>query len=212
MQLGRPFLTVTSAVDGDVLTVLARADAEFTPPEIQRLIGHRSVEGIRASLDRLVEQGIVERRVVGRAGVHRLNRSHLAAGAVLALASLGDELISRLRALLEQWPQPVEFAALFGSAARGDMRPESDIDLFVVRPARVDTDDGPWRDQIAHLEDLVSTWTGNDARVLEMGSNDCRSGVRNGERLLTDIAREGIVLAGPWEYFTRLGSRRRGGR
>ncbi|MBU3701618.1 MAG: nucleotidyltransferase domain-containing protein [Acidimicrobiia bacterium] len=212
MQLHRPFLTVTSAVDGDVLTVLARADAEFTPPEIQRLSAHRSVEGIRASLDRLVEQGVVERRVVGRAGVYRLNRRHLAAGPIVSLAALGEELIVRLRVLFEGWSEPAEFAALFGSGAKGTMRAGSDLDLFVVRPQRIDSESTSWREQIADLEDQVSVWTGNDTRVLEMGSDDCRSGVRGGAKVLIDIARDGIVLAGPLEYFTRLGSRRRGGR
>jgi predicted nucleotidyltransferase len=32
-------------------------------------------------------------------------------------------------------------ASLFGSAARGDGVPESDIDLLIIRPERVDAED-----------------------------------------------------------------------
>lgn len=43
--------------------------------------------------------------------------------------SLMEQLRERLEAALR--PLPVERAVLFGSIARGDERPESDIDLFV---------------------------------------------------------------------------------
>ena len=35
-------MAITPTVDGDVLMVLARAEAAFTPPEVHRLIGARS--------------------------------------------------------------------------------------------------------------------------------------------------------------------------
>ena len=67
MLLDRPMLTISPTIDGDVLSVLARADAAFTAPKVQRLLERHSVPGVRKVLNRLVEQGIVNE--IGRAHV-----------------------------------------------------------------------------------------------------------------------------------------------
>lgn len=203
MELQRPFRVVTSTVDGDVLAALAGADAEFTPPQVHRLIGDWSVTGVRKSLDRLAAQGIVAHRVVGRAGLYRLNRQHLAAPAIQAIAGQRDELLGRLRNRLATWRPRPDYAALFGSAARGGMSVESDIDLFVVRPDEIDPDDPAWRDQLDALERDVTAWTGNDARVLEYTTSECVRGAREGDAVLVDIAREGIHLLGAESLLRR---------
>jgi len=55
MQTQQPLAAITPTLDGDVLVVLARADAPFTAGVIQKLLGGRSYAGIRKVLDRLVE-------------------------------------------------------------------------------------------------------------------------------------------------------------
>jgi predicted nucleotidyltransferase len=210
MELQRPFRVVTPTVDGDVLAVLAGADAEFTPPQVHRLIGDWSVEGVRKALDRLAAQGIVTHRVAGRAGLYRLNRQHLAAAAIQAIAGQRDELLVRLKGQLTAWRPRPEYAALFGSAATGGMSVESDVDLFIVRPDEVDPDSPPWRDQIDSLERVVTAWTGNDARVLEYTASECVAGVREGDAVLADIAREGIRVIGTASLLNRVKGGRRG--
>lgn len=196
MELQRPLAVVTPSVDGDVLVVLAGADSEFTPPQVQRMVGRWSEDGVRKALDRLVTQGVVRRRVAGAAGLYTLNREHLAAPAIVALASQRDELLRRLKDRFARWKPRADYVALFGSAARGDMRPDSDIDLFVVRPTAVDADDEDWREQMDQLERDVTAWTGNDARVLEYAATQVSEGLGAGDSLLGDVNREGIRLSG----------------
>lgn len=193
MQLDRPLATVTPTVDGDVLAVLARADTEFTPPVAHRLIGRHSVEGVRRALRRLAEQGVVTVRRSGQAHVYALNGQHLAADAIRALARLRDALAERITGAIGTWTIAPEVVALFGSAATGSMRVDSDIDVFVVRPTNVDDTDPVWRAQIADLERDVTTWTGNDCRVLEMPAIELS---RRGEGVIGDIHRDGVVLHG----------------
>jgi hypothetical protein len=69
---------------------------------------------------------------MGRNLVHELNRDHLAAPAATLLADLRLELWKRLRETLSGWTEKPVHAAVFGSAARGDGGPESDIDLLLV--------------------------------------------------------------------------------
>jgi predicted nucleotidyltransferase len=201
MDLNRPFAVVSPTVDADVLGALAGAEASFTGRQLHRVIGRHSERGVRNALQRLAGQGIVTRTRVGASDVYALNRSHVAAPYVEGLGQLRQELIRRIVAEIASWAPPAEFAALFGSAARGDMRPDSDIDLFVVRPDATDPDDDRWSTQLAALAQNVSAWTGNDARFLELSAREVRAGIRADEAVLSDIRTEGIHLHGTRDYM-----------
>ena len=201
MQLDRPFRAITPTVDGDVLAVLARAEAAFTPPEVHRLLGERSEAGVRNALSRLREQGIVDAERIGHAWTYRLNREHLAAGPVIELAHLQASFLRRVREAIVGWSVHARYAALFGSAAGGSMKPNSDIDLFLVRSSETDADDPSWTTQVRDLTTAVSRWTGNDARVLEYSDDEVDVGLRQGDRVLADIAADGVTLHGPTRFL-----------
>lgn len=206
MDLHHPLRVITPTVDGDVLIVLARADHAFTPPEVHQLVGERSESGVRKALERLAAQGLVHRTRVGQAHLYSLNRDHLAAKHVIALSSLRDDLIDRIGRALGKWEPGPTFAALFGSAAHGPMRANSDIDIFVVRPDVFELDDPWWRKHIDRVERQVTSWTGNDARVFEMSDHEVWTALQQDAppRVLADIESEGIVLHGERTYFRRL--------
>lgn len=203
MLLSRPFLTVTPTIDGDVLTVLARADAAFTPPQVRDLIDMHSVEGVRNVLGRLTHQGVVTRERTGNAYAYRLNRDHVAAEHIIGLASSGTEVLERMRHQLAAWPLQCEYAALFGSAATRTMSEDSDLDVLIVRPDAVDVEvDMSWHDQVVEFARASTSWTGNDTRVLELSAAEVAKSCGS-ERELSDIERDGIALAGPPDYLTR---------
>jgi len=199
-QIQHPLAVVTATLDGDVLAILALAEVAFTTGQLQRMLPKGSTPGIRHALQRLAEQGIVEAEQVGRTWQYRLNREHLAAGPVTALANLRRTLLGRMEDELKGWnPRPV-YAALFGSAARGDMRPDSDIDIFLVRP----TDSAPeaWERASSAFADQVTRWTGNDARLLEMTAAEVAQ--RSGhEPVLHFIAKEGMTLCGSGAWLRK---------
>jgi hypothetical protein len=201
VDLKHPLAVITPTVDGDALAVLARAEAAFTGREVHRLVGQYSEAGVRKVLTRLVEQGIVLIERAGPSYLYRLNRDHLAAPPIIALAGVRAEFLGRLRARLAQWDPPPVYAALFGSAARGDMRPDSDIDLLIVRPDAVDPDDDHWNSQVHQLISDVTRWTGNDTRPLEYGDTEIRRALRRGEPVLEAVRAEGVLLAGPSDYL-----------
>lgn len=193
MILSQPLSVVTPTVDGDVLRALALADASFTTGELHRLIGAHSVDGVRKVLLRLTAQGIVSAEPAGRAYLYRLNRDHLAAGPIEALARLREALVERLRDELGAWAVPAVFGALFGSAVRADMRLDSDLDLLLVRPDRADS--RAWADQVTELCLSATRWTGNDTRVLEYAASEIRKHA-TGDTVLAAVRDEGITLAG----------------
>ena len=203
MELDHPLRVVTSTLDGDVLRVLALAETEFTPPEIHRLVGEHSVAGIRKGLERLVRQGIVLQRGAGRGSLYQLNRDHLAAAAVVQLSRMKEELLVRMRQELEGWEIPSAYAALFGSAARTDMHPDSDIDLLVIRPRGIEAEDDVWTDQLYEIAETVRRWTGNGTHVLELGEEEVREAAGNGDPVLVAIGEEGIRIQGPSSFLRR---------
>jgi hypothetical protein len=132
MDLSDPTRALTPTLDGPVLAVLARAGHPLTVGEIAERATRGSEIGIRRCIARLVDQGLVTATQMGRNVVHELNRDHLAAPAAELLADIRLELWKRLRAELAGWPEKPVHATVFGSAARGDGGPDSDIDLLLV--------------------------------------------------------------------------------
>lgn len=223
MDLSDPTRAVTPTLDGSVLAALAAAGRPLTVGQVAQQAARGSEIGIRRSLTRLVEQGIVRATLMGRNQVHELNRDHLAAGIAEKLANLRGELWRRLREELARWnPRPL-YASVFGSAARGDGDASSDIDLLLVHPPFPGEKKPPrlspslraqiadalgeftlssaeadaaiqWERQVDHLRDLVEAWTGNALQVVDLSFYEWRRPSEQSRPLLAEIARDGIEL------------------
>ncbi len=87
-------------------------------------------------LSDLSEQGLVKVERLPRTDLYQLNRQHVLAGPVGELFELEPklkfELLSLVARELKSRRLPVKQARLFGSAARGSMTSESDVDLALV--------------------------------------------------------------------------------
>lgn len=223
MDLSDPTRAVTPTLDGTVLSVLAAAGKPLTVGQVAAQAVRGSEIGIRRSLYRLVEQGIVRATLMGRNQVHELNRDHIAAGVAIALAGLRPELWRRFRDEFGRWrPRPL-YACVFGSAARGDGDESSDIDLLLVhppfpgekKPARMtasmaslvadalgdfvasssEIDLAPqWESHVDNLRGLVQAWTGNSLQVIDLSFHAWRQPDKSSTALFAEIARDGIEL------------------
>ncbi|WP_081608558.1 nucleotidyltransferase domain-containing protein [Crystallibacter crystallopoietes] len=181
-----------------VLYVLSRADAEFTAPKITELLPEdASLAGVRKALSRLTEQGLVLERASGRTHSYRLNRNHLVAEAVMAAASAKSRLLQRMRDEIDSWEFAPLAVIIFGSAARNEMRTNSDIDVFVALPDTVDEDSA--EDLITDLAGKISAWTGNDVRPLVYREHEIRPAP-----IFESILHEGLVVAGQPGWLRRI--------
>lgn len=192
MELNRPLATITPTLDGDVLALLARHEVSFTTGQVHRVLNRNSEAGIRKVLVRLSGQGIVLRERVGNAYNYRFNRDHLAAAAIIELADLQRTLLLRIEERLASWLIPPAYAAVFGSAARGTMTADSDLDLFLVRAD--DAPRGEWDEQVGMLAADVTRWTGNDTRPVEYNQGDL-AGAR-AEPVLREVLADALTVAG----------------
>jgi predicted nucleotidyltransferase len=115
----------------------------------------------------------------------------------MALSQLNSTFLTRLEKHLDGWRTMLRYAAVFGSAATGRMKLDSDIDLLLVRAADADHDgDDAWEEQVTELARLVTAWTGNDASVVEYTEDEFRAAAATGEPLLRDVAKQGLTIAG----------------
>jgi predicted nucleotidyltransferase len=197
----------------------------MTVGEVAAQTARGSEIGVRRALARLVEQGIVRATEVGRNRVHELNRDHVAAPVAEAIAGLRLELWKRIREALAKWRVRPIYACAFGSAARGDGGPESDIDILFVHPpfpgekrpgrsARLrdllgtvalelalppttDADTNRWRRQIDDLRPQVQAWSGNPLQVVDLSAYEWADGRGVAAELLQEVERDAVVLVQP---------------
>lgn len=134
MDLSDPTRCVAPSLDTVILAVLAASGRPLTVGEVANQAHRGSEIGIRKSMARLVEQGVVKATEMGRNRVHEINVEHVAAPIAKLLADLRIELWRRMRNDLEGWSPKPSYACVFGSAARGDGGPESDVDVLLVHP------------------------------------------------------------------------------
>jgi predicted nucleotidyltransferase len=196
MDLSRPAASVVPSLDGDVLMVLAGTTRPLTGREVSRLVRRGSWSGVRRVLHRLVSQGLVTAQEATPSLLYSLNRDHVAAPVVIALAQLRTEFFERIRDQIGQWRISPASAAIFGSAARGDGSTESDVDVFLVRPDEVDEDDSEWRRQVAGLSRAILGWSGNPASVIEVSAAEAGRLSERQATIAEEILRDAVSVAG----------------
>jgi predicted nucleotidyltransferase len=194
VNLSRPTDAILTSVDAGVLRVCAGTTAPLTGREIARITGHSHTR-VRAILNRMADEGLLDVVVAGRSYLYTLNRDHVAAPVAVALLDLRGELVSRIRDHIEAWEVEPVSAVLFGSAARGDGGVDSDIDVLIVRPDDVAQDDEPWADDVADLRDRIERWSGNDAAIIEVSRTEFSAMVRRSAPVVDELRNDGIRLS-----------------
>jgi predicted nucleotidyltransferase len=200
MDLSDPTRSVVATLDGAVLSVLAAAGKPLTVGQVAAQAARGSEIGIRRSMSRLVEQGIVRATLMRRNTVHELNRDHIAAPIAQMLADLRPLLWQRFREELGSWQVPPSYACVFGSAARGDGGANSDIDLLLVRPPFHPGEELPagyeqlWEEQVDRLRERAQAWTGNPLQVVDLSGQQWRRASVTHRALLAEVERDGVEL------------------
>ena len=195
MDFVGPISSVIPGVQGRALAVLAETTAELNLRTLARLSGV-SVAQMSRVLPDLVELGLVDRREVPPSSLFRLNRDHVASGAVLALGSARQAVLGELTSFAAELPVVPRSVIVFGSFARGEADVESDIDVVVVRPRSVAADDDNWEHSVDQLRDRVRTITGNRVEILEVGEDEVAVKLSGRAQVWRDVRREGIVAYG----------------
>lgn len=195
VDFAHPVQAVIPGAQGRILAVLANVSTDLTLRTIARLSGLSPAQVSRV-LPRLVGLGMVDRRDVPPAALFRLEPSHVAARAVLAIARTRDSVLADLeRTAAALKPAPVSMV-LFGSFARGDATAQSDIDVLVVRPALSEPDRSAFDVNLERWREEAARLTGNRVETTEVGEAEVPELLTARRSFLDEVARDSIVIAG----------------
>jgi len=195
MDFVHPIAAVVPGAQGRILEALAETTAELNLRTLARLSGVSVAQASRV-LPGLVELGLVERREVPPSSQFRIVRSHVAARAILALATARDTVLAEIGRAAETLAVAPVSVIVFGSFARGEAGRDSDLDVVFVRPGGVDEDDARWAASIEQWRTTVRAITGNPVELLEVGTEEAASRLASGRQVWLDIRRDGRVVHG----------------
>lgn len=174
------------------LRVLVRV---AVPLSIRQVAAQARISHVAAAdaLDGLVRLGAVGASVTGRSRIHWLERrSLLVTDLVLPAFAAEETSYARLAAELAAFiPPRVGLAVLFGSYARGEQTPDSDIDLLVVG--------GSARDSLDALDAVGAEMRarfGASVSVLGYTMEQARTLIAQGDNFMSGAIRDGLVVAG----------------
>jgi len=196
MQLDHPMQSVIPSAHGAVLGVLARTSEPLTGRRIATLTRPQfSQSRVNRVLGELARNGIAHVDDRPPARYYRLNREHVAAPGILALATMWQTLLDRIQTSLAKWPEQPVATWLFGSAARAEAGATSDLDILVVRPDHP-SDDEAWQQQLENLADQVRRWSGNACEPLVLTESELQAAIHRGDQLIDELRQDAIHLAG----------------
>ncbi len=183
----------------DLLRILIQLDSPTSGREAERLarVTHRSA--VKA-LGELAMVGVLRLTKTPGTHLYQINRDHdfvppleaLFKAEAARLTSLGDEVRNALREL--NLEQRISSVAVFGSAARGDTRPDSDLDLLVL--VRHHSDASAAQEILGVLSDRLRGRYGAHPSVLVLAASAARERYEDGDPLMQNIATDGRVLIG----------------
>lgn len=180
-----------------LLRLLAPGGDPISQREAARRTGAQ-VRSAQRALDDLAALGVVARLAGGRDYLVRLNPEHRLAPALRMLFDAEADLFRTLRETLHAVatrhpPQPAALL-LFGSAARGDDRLDSDLDVLAV--ARTATEAEAVLERLAAAAAGIRTTFGAELRPLVLTVAELRRQWRTGGSLPRRAAADALVVAG----------------
>jgi predicted nucleotidyltransferase len=197
-----------SALDGvlgstskiQLLRALLPLDGPVSGREAQKLAGVSSDNGTRHALNTLADLGVLSQQRLRGTHLYSVNRDHHLIAPLQALFAAESQRLSMLRDALRNGFEEqgllahVKCAILFGSAARGEARPDSDLDVLFVADANdvVEAVEGVAID----LQGVVFMRLGVSLAPITLPLARFRERHAAGDPLLREIETEGRVLLG----------------
>lgn len=156
---------------------------------VHRLCGNASLRSTQLALERLVVTGVLSADRTSSATFYSVNTDHLLWPLIEQSLLLRGELFRRIGDLAAGMDVTI---VVFGSVARGDSSPASDIDLLVVSGATETGTDT----LIDRLHELLPAWTGNAVQVYDVTVQELREKVRMEDPIIETWLAEALLLYG----------------
>lgn len=182
--------------------LLGHADEPYYLRQIARHTG-TAVGALQRELELLTSAGILRRTVQGRQVYFQANREAPIFPELQGLFAKTAGLADVLRDALASLGKRIVVAFVFGSAARGELRPASDIDLLVVGDATFQDVVGA----LAHAQERL----GRDINPTVYPPSEFRTKLMAQHHFLTTVLKEPrLFVVGGDDELVRLGTKQLG--
>ncbi|MDP2737069.1 MAG: nucleotidyltransferase domain-containing protein [bacterium] len=151
---------------------------------------------ILKTLRELENENIAVSERFGRSIVYTLNKNHFLVDKIIfplfkneagAKNELGKKIMKYIKF-------PFESIILFGSIARGEEEPKSDIDIaFIIKDA---ADENQIEREALDINPILSEYFGNSISPIVIKKSDFVKKLKKGDHLFSSIAKEGEVIGG----------------
>ncbi|WP_430646731.1 nucleotidyltransferase domain-containing protein [Agromyces sp. GXS1127] len=195
MDLSHPEYVILGENRARILRRLAVLAEPASGRRIHELSGVRALRSTQRILDELVTLGLVDMQKVGPANAYTLNRGHVLWNLIEAILASRAVVTSAVEeAVREAAADIVASAAIYGSMARGEAGPESDVDVLVVWEDETAVDQ---RDAVLEaLEERLRRLTGNRVQALAVTRAELARLVEHDDPLVASIRRDGRTVMG----------------
>lgn len=171
---------------------------------------------VSSEFSKLVKEGLVEQKTEGQEKYYKLNLTNSRTRKLCELFETDkkEKLYKenkRLGWVLEDFVKRVsDFATevqsitLFGSAARGDATPRSDIDVLVLVS---NSEEEQFKRLMNSVDRLASEVSGRHPAKLVpvvMMTKDFEESIKDKKRLAADVLKDGVVIFGQERYYHLL--------
>jgi hypothetical protein len=194
VDLQHPLRSLIPSLDADVLEVLAAVQVGLGVSQITRRASRGSRAGITAVLDRMVAHGLVTAEPGNQGSLYRLNRTHILTPALLAAIAVRTDLLEGLRSTFQAAASGAAHVSVFGSFARGEAGPGSDIDVLLVGASEQQV--RQWEDSLASARLRVEQWSGNRCQTIAISIAHLRRLSKAGEPIVKSWLDESVLLNG----------------
>jgi len=180
-----------SRVKVKILRTLCRhRGKEFTVRELADFL-NVSHTGVRKALNDLYKMNAIRIRVIGKSHTIAVNTESYAAGLVDKMFKMEEETLSELVKLIKKRLSDPNIASalIFGSIARGEEEPLSDIDLFILTRDKEKAEVA-----ISELQREVSNRFGNAISPYILSEEDLTD--EDKIQILEEIREKHIVVCG----------------
>lgn len=168
---------------------------------------------VSSEFNKLAKEGLVEQKTEGQEKYYKLNLTSPRTRKLCELFEIDkrEKLYKEKRRLawvledftkrVSDFAPEVQSVILFGSVARGQATPRSDIDILVIAP---NSGEERFNELMNAVDRLAAEVSGRHPAKLVpivMMTNDFENSIKDKKRFAADILKDGIVLFGQERYY-----------
>lgn len=180
-----------------LLRILVKTRGSYTGRELARLINH-SQNQTSLALKELERNGLVVWQSAGRSHLYSVNRDNIMISTFLEEAfQFEDSLLRKLAEIFStSIGKDLLSIVLFGSVAKGEERPGSDIDLVLVIKDKADI--SVVEERVANASLLATRQFGNQAMPVVVTTTDYDRKIKSKKGFWSEVAMTGRRIYPNW--------------